>query len=117
MNQHQDKQESGTTEEASLCKPVDRPECEYIQMMADRRVEHYRQFYDVADNDWILQELEEWGDEVMMAASLAYDHGKMTKKEFQDTVSAARSAWIKVFEELKEYVRQEEYVRRLCGSC
>lgn len=94
----------------------ERPEKEYIQLMADRRVAHYRQFYRTKDNEWILQELEEWGDEVMIAASLAFDHGKMTKKEMQETVAAARSAWIKAHEEIEEYVRQEDYLRRLCGS-
>jgi hypothetical protein len=95
---------------------VERPEKEYIQMMSDRRLEHYRKYYDIKDNEWILQELDEWADEVQIAATLACEQGRMTKKEMQETVVAARSAWSRAREEIEEYEREEGYIRRLCGS-
>ena len=93
-----------------------RPESDYIQLMSDRRVKHYRKFYGAKDNDWILQELEEWGDEVQSAALVAYEHGRMTKAEYQATVSAARSAWEQAFKEIEEYVKEEDYILRLSGQ-
>lgn len=93
-----------------------RPEAEYIEMMSNARLNLYRKHYRVKDNEWILQELEEWGDEVQIAAYRAHKNGKMTKKEYQETVAAARSAWIRAREEIEEYERQEEFCQRLCGT-
>lgn len=92
-----------------------RPEKEYIAKMSMARVIFYRPHYRAKDNEWILQELSEWGDEVQMAAMAAWKHGKMTQREYQEAVSAARDAWEIAAQEIKEYEVQAEYIGRLCG--
>jgi hypothetical protein len=47
---------------------------------------------------------------------MAFKHGKMSKKEFQETVMAARSAWITARKEIEQYVSEEDYLARLTGK-
>ena len=66
--------------------------------------------------DRALKEMEEFGDEVHICAEAAFKHKKMTKQEFQETVTAARDEWTKLFFKVKEYEEQAEYLARLTGQ-
>lgn len=91
-------------------------EKDYIRMMAVRKrkflEEHLRPF----QNEWMLEEMEEFGDEVNNTAYRAFKQGKITKQEYQETVDAARSEWTKLYQRVKDYEDQEGYIARLTGE-
>lgn len=88
----------------------------YIGLIAKRKREFLEKHLRPSQNEWVLEEMEEYGDEVNTAAYLAFKHGKMTKNEYQETVDAARSEWIILYEKVKEHEEEQEYLARLTGQ-
>lgn len=93
-----------------------KPEREYIDQMARARVAFYRPHYRTKDNEWILEELHEWGDEIHVAAENAWKQKRLSKEDFQSIVAAAREAWTIAALEIKEYEEQNDYLARLAGE-
>jgi hypothetical protein len=65
------------------------------------------------DNEWILEEFHEFGDEVNNTYYLLYKAGRVEKLQYQRIVSIARDAWAElkiIVEEVEEICRQNPKV-------
>ena len=74
-----------------------------IKQMAAARVRFYKGEIRSEWNEWILQELEEWGDEVQLPAYRSWKDGIITQEYYQQIVSAAREPWIILHKEIEKH--------------
>lgn len=88
----------------------------YISLMAVRKREALEKHMRPAKNEWMLEEMHEFVDEVSVAAYQAFKHGKMTKKQYQDTVDAAMNEWSNLTDKVKAHEEEEDFILRLSGQ-
>jgi hypothetical protein len=93
-----------------------RSEKYYISEMAKNKRKALEKHMRLKDNEWMLEEMHEFGDEVHIAAYQAFKQNRMTKQEFQETVTAARDEWVLLLKKVREHEEQSEYLARLTGE-
>lgn len=88
----------------------------YIGQMAVRKRKALEEHMRPSDNEWMLEEMHEFVDEVSNAAYLAFKHGKMSKQDYQETVVAAMDEWTNLRKKVEAHEESEDYLLRLTGQ-
>ena len=95
---------------------VEKTTIDYIKQMAESRIAFYSKHIRANDNEWILQEMEEWGDEVQIAAERSWKNRIITKADYQQIVDAARDGWTQLRVLIEAHEESEDFIGRLTGQ-
>jgi len=55
------------------------------------------------DNEWILEEMEEWGNGVNETYHAMWKGGIITLRDYQEITVIARDGWVTVFKEIAKH--------------
>lgn len=79
-----------------------------IKNLANARIVSYREHIRPKDNEWIIEELIEWAEDVHRVATLSRERELITREQYNAIVSAAIEPVGVLGAEIKEYERVHE---------
>lgn len=96
-----------------MTRPVSKEDIEHL---CEAQIDHFRKHLRPSMNEWMIEDFDEWYDQLQSILEKDRQRGIIDKALYQDWLSAAREYWVVLVEMIQEYEKEEEYITRMCGT-
>jgi len=89
---------------------------EAVACLAQNWRKHYEKHIRVDCNQWLLEDMAEYVDQVRQTAMAACKQGLITKEEMQDIIAIAEEELTQLHITIQKRESEDDYIARLCGE-
>ena len=85
-----------------------------IENLCVAQIEDFRKNLRPSMNEWMLQDFDEWYDQLNIVLEKDRKNGIVTVELFQDWLAVAQEYKIKLLDMIRQHEKEEDYITRLC---
>lgn len=86
-----------------------------IKNLCKAQIKHFRKHLRPSMNEWMVQDYDEWYDQLQIVLEKDRKRGVITKETYQDWLAVASEFHVKLVSMIQNHEETEDYIHRLCN--